>query len=253
MNHLTAYTLWRPKAGNADDEYEDAFYSAKRPGSAARIALAIADGATESLLSRQWANLLVKRFVRQWQRPENLEYWLANTWRAWQREKREYIRRRERAGKPIQWYEEPGLQAGAFAALLGVVLTRAPQGLAWRAVALGDCCLVQVRDNVMGRAFPIENADAFHNRPFLLGSHPARNAAEHFRFAEGTLARGDRMYLMTDALAAWFLRAHEQGAQPWQELDAFCAAEAFAAWLTEKRAAHAMRNDDVTLMRLAWE
>jgi hypothetical protein len=61
------------------------------------------------------------------------------------------------------------------------------------------------------------------------------------------------MYLMTDALAAWFLRANEQGAQPWQELDAFRAPDAFAAWLTEKRAAHAMRNDDVTLIRLAWE
>lgn len=254
MNHLKTYTLWQPKAGSADNEYEDASAHMERVGSFGRVTVAVADGATESLLSRQWANLLVKRFVRQWDGPDYLERWLTNTLRAWQNEKRAYLNRRAHSGKPVQWYEEPGLEAGAFAALLGVVLTRTPNGFVWRATALGDCCLVQVGDDGLRRAFPMQNAVAFNNRPFLLSSNPARNGAirEHFMFANGAMQRGDRLYVMTDALAAWFLRQAETGAQPWMELNSFLAPDAFAAWISEKRAAHVMRNDDVTLIQLAY-
>ena len=254
MSSLKTCTRWRPKAGNADAEYEDAFCTSKRADKNGRVAFAIADGATETLLSRQWAHLLVKRFARAWQRPEDWNAWLAQTLRAWDNEKRAYMQSRARNNKPIQWYEEPGLEAGAFAALLGIVVERTPRGLTWRAAALGDCCLVQVRAENVLCAFPISQADGFNNRPLLLSSHPAKNknVADHLVFAQGAFQEGDRMYLMTDALAAWFLRAQEAGAQPWNELDAFLNFDAFAAWVTEKRAAHAMRNDDVTLMRLIW-
>lgn len=254
MSSLQTISLWRPKAGNAETEYEDAYDATKRAGRRGRVVFAIADGATETLLSRQWANLLVKRFVRGWTRPDALGTWVADTMRAWQHEKHAYLEGRERAGKPIQWYEEPGLEAGAFAALLGLVIERDARAWRWQAAALGDCCLVQVRENALYGAFPIERADAFNNRPLLLSSNPAKNRGvlEHFVFACGTAQRGDRMYLMTDALAAWFFRAYEAGELPWNELDAFRSTDAFDAWVSEKRAAHAMRNDDVTLMRLIW-
>ena len=255
MSSFQTLTLWQPKAGNAENEYEDAYGATKRPDRRGRMALAIADGATETLLSRQWANLLVKRFVRGWSRADALQTWVADTMRAWQHEKRTYLEGRERAGKPIQWYEEPGLEAGAFAALLGIVIERDSHNWRWQAAALGDCCLVQVRDNAVCGAFPLQGADAFNNRPLLLSSNPAKNrgVVESFVFARGMAQRGDRMYLMTDALAAWFFRAHEAGELPWNELDVFQRADAFAAWVSEKRAAHAMRNDDVTLMRLIWK
>lgn len=244
--------LWLPKAGNAENEYEDAFYLPKRGRDNQPFTCALADGATESLLSRQWANLLVKRFGRQWRAADAWQTWLNETLRAWQNEKRAYMRRRERAGKPVQWYEEPGLEAGAFAALLGLVITRAARGGQWRAAALGDCCLAQVRADELVDAFPMQDASAFNNRPFLLSSNPTRNVAldAHWRFATGELARGDRLYLMTDALAAWFFRAREAGARPWHELDARADGDAFAAWIHALRVSHAQRNDDVTLIRL---
>jgi hypothetical protein len=90
----------------------------------------------------------------------------------------------------------------------------------------------------------------------LLSSHPARNngIAERFQFAEGEAVAGDRFYLMTDALAVWFLRTYEEGGAPWQELDALRRAgkgsRAFAEWIDVQRAAHNLTNDDVTLIRL---
>lgn len=266
---LATHSFWLAKAGNTPDEYEDAFCIGKWTGG--RVPLAIADGATESLLSRNWANLLVKRFVRQPFQARTLDVWLSNTLRAWQHEKRAYIRKRELNNKPVQWYEEPGLEAGAFAAFLGIVLSRAKNAWHWNAVAIGDCCLFQVRANALLCAFPFKEANAFSNRPFLLSSNPARNRdiAQRCEFAHGKAQRGDRFYFMTDALAAWFLRSHEQGDAPWLLLDSFCGdarrdpsgfrkpersgtgAPIFSEWIQEQRAAHAMRNDDVTLIRLA--
>lgn len=244
--------LWLPKAGNTVEEYEDAFYVPKRLRGNRPFVCAIADGATESLLSRQWANVLVKRFARQWLLAHDWHVWWNDTLRVWQSEKRAYLQRRERVGKPVQWYEEPGLEAGAFAALLGIVITRTPQDWMWHATALGDCCLAQVRNDKLLCTFPMQDASAFNNRPFLLSSNPARNVnlEDHRCFGEGQLEYGDRIYLMTDALAAWFLRAHEADARPWQELDAHAKADLFAAWIAEQRASHAMRNDDVTCIGL---
>lgn len=264
--HLSTTTFWLPKAGNSTAEYEDAFLAGKRARFSIRTAFAVADGATESLLSGNWANLLVKRFVRNWEEAETPAAWLTDTLRAWQKEKRAYLVRRERSRNPVQWYEEPGLEAGAFAALLGLILTELDDAgcMIWHAFAVGDCCLFHIRGDGLLCAFPVEESQDLNNRPFLLSSNPARNAGitGRFRFAGGEALPGDRFYLMSDALAGWFLRAHEQGTAPWEDLDLFCARRvkhtpgsedaehAFAGWIEEQRAAHTMRNDDVTLIRV---
>lgn len=275
LRPLATDIFWIPKAGNAAAEYEDAYFIGKwkaqlvpqaAPQAApqpSRIGIAIADGATEGMLSRQWANLLVRRFVRLLPGPAELTDWVSATLHTWQKEKRNYLQQRERNNKPVQWYEEPGLEAGAFAALLGLVLTRSEgdhvesslQSLNWNAVAVGDCFLVQVRDDACVCMFPFDESSALTNRPFLLSSNPLRNGdiAERFEFTKGEALRGDRFYLMTDALAGWFLRMWEQGAAPWRELDSFCRVSApcdFANQIEELRAAREMRNDDVTLIRL---
>lgn len=265
MPHLASRVFWLPKAGNAPADYEDAYSVGRwRPLDPERAVLAIADGATESLLSCQWANLLVRRFVRDWQAPEELNEWISDTLRAWQYVKRGYLRQRELDHKPIQWYEEPGLEAGAFAALLGLVVTRptAKEGkpdcasYAWTAVSLGDCCMFQVRAGACVCSFPVNESRALTNRPFLLSSNPARNRGlgERFQFASGEALHLDRFYLMTDALAAWFLREQERGAAPWLELDALPiedTARGFADWIEEQRGARLLRNDDVTLIQVS--
>jgi len=54
--------------------------------------------------------------------------------------------------------------------------------------------------------------------------------------------------MTTDALAHWILTTFEAGERPWERLWEIADAEAFAAFVGEERAAHRMRNDDVTLV-----
>lgn len=62
----SAIAYWAAKQGSADAEYEDAWHVL--PGLGDEIpgdwtAVVVADGATESLLARQWATMLTHRFA----------------------------------------------------------------------------------------------------------------------------------------------------------------------------------------------
>jgi hypothetical protein len=69
----------------------------------------------------------------------------------------------------------------------------------------------------------------------------------------GDWQSGDSFYAATDALAAWFLRSAHAGERPWEvlrDLDTDAGPPSFAEWVLERRAAGAMHNDDVTLVRI---
>jgi len=65
---------------------------------------------------------------------------------------------------------------------------------------------------------------------------------------EGELQEKDRLLLMTDALAQWFLAEAEMGRRPWAALAKVTTPEQFAAYIDCLRAGGALRNDDVTLV-----
>jgi hypothetical protein len=67
---------------------------------------------------------------------------------------------------------------------------------------------------------------------------------------EGDWQTEDVLYLMTDALAQWFLKAAEDRRRPWEALRDIQARDHFASWVEQLRAAGEMRNDDVTLIRI---
>ncbi|HEU4420658.1 MAG TPA: hypothetical protein VFT55_17095, partial [Planctomycetota bacterium] len=74
----------------------------------------------------------------------------------------------------------------------------------------------------------------------------------HTRVAHGDWQPHDTFYLMTDALAAWFLRCCEAGQQPWDVLEQVLGTadpqEAFAGLVRELREEKLLHNDDVTLL-----
>lgn len=251
---LSARTFWVPKAGNSDEEYEDAYYPEHlrdRKGHIARFA--VADGASEGILSGPWAKILVRAFCRAYQRPSrsSMRLLIARACDSWETWKSAYLDRRVAVGKPVQWWEEQGLSTGPFSTLLGVAFLM-PGGAEtgrWDAVALGDSCMFIVRGGELAEGFPIDRSSLFGQRPVLVSSDPARNAAYLDRIAErtGPLMRGDNLYLATDALSAWFLREFEAGEAPWERLDALDDEGSFRRLIEELRGAGAMRNDDVTL------
>ncbi|HEY2954569.1 MAG TPA: protein phosphatase 2C domain-containing protein [Candidatus Eisenbacteria bacterium] len=230
----TATAWWAPKSGNAATEYEDAYAV-----EAAAQRYAVADGASETSFARQWAELLVDRFVRQAPPPEGLREWVAPMQAEW-------------AGanqpKATAWYAEEKARDGAFSSLLGVAIDESR----WRALAIGDSCLFVVRAGKLARAFPLERAEQFNNRPLLLSSvaRANRQVWEDVRSGEGDLQERDQLLLMTDALAQWFLAEAELGRRPWAALARADCQETFREFVDWLRHGGALRNDDVTLVRV---
>jgi hypothetical protein len=234
---------WRalrlPKHGNTEDEYEDAWAADPAKGR-----FAVADGATESAFAGLWARLLAEGFLAA-ARPWDLAGWLADARRRWSAEV---------MALELPWYAEMKRAEGAFATLLGLGVRPPAPGRPgrWQAVAVGDTCLVGVREGELVQAFPLETASAFDNRPHLIGSQDGPPAAP--RRANGALLPGDRLFLMTDALAQWFLRAHEEGGRPWEAAGPLLVIadpqDDFAAWVEELRGDDGLRDDDVTLLIL---
>jgi hypothetical protein len=245
------------KAGNAEGEYEDAYYptaDGRREG--VELRFAVADGASEGMLSGAWADILVKLHSRFDWTYGSVQTFLETAHTDWTSFKSEYLRDRDRRERPVQWYEEPGFQEGAFSTLLGLTLTGSADGRSgvWAAVALGDSCVFQIRGGALVRTFPVQHSSDFNNRPVLLASNPAHNAQviSAMRQASGTFESGDVFYLMTDALARWALQEDEEGRNPWPTLRDLNTlhAPAFDVWIEGLRKTQELRNDDVTLIRI---
>jgi hypothetical protein len=226
---LACRTFHVPKAGNTLEEYEDAF-----AGDPERGRFVIADGASESAFADLWAQILVKAFVHT---PGPWSGWLDAARKRWCAQVQE---------RELPWYAEAKFEDGAYAALLGIAFT----DRRWIARAVGDCCLFQVRADRLLRAFPMRHSGDFGNRPSLLGSRNRQAAQARARrvHLKGDLGLDDVIFLMTDALAQWFLEKVENGRQPWKDLQAIVNEDQFLQLMTDLRQAKELRNDDVTLM-----
>jgi hypothetical protein len=235
---------WLPKAGNAPEEYEDAFRTRPEGGR-----FAVADGATETSFSGLWAAALVAAFAESppaWEASEaDLVAWLQPLQMAWH------------ATVPwdrLPWYGLEKARAGAFASLLGMEFFPRPEGGAlWRARALGDTVLCHVREGTLLAAWPVAAASQFGSRPRLLPSAPERTqvALDAWSHVEGEALPGDRFFLVTDAVGHWALAAHEAGEPPWETLWSIGDPEGLAALVAVEREARRLRNDDVTLVAFA--
>ncbi|MEU8137929.1 hypothetical protein [Streptodolium elevatio] len=230
-------------------------------GRVTSVRAAISDGASDSLLARRWAEVLVRQaggaptgLLRTGAGFADVLGRAANRWPDLMKR---YEDARELRGRPLAWYERPGFERGAHATLLVAHFAAhrwAPARGTWSAAALGDTCLFHVRGDQLRLAFPLDRSDEFDNHPALAASHGNdRDAVEaHVRVVGGSWILGDRFYLASDALAAWFLRSREEGGQPWHALRVLDSASPreLASWIERRRAARELRNDDVTLIRI---
>jgi hypothetical protein len=236
---LSYRALRVPRRGHTLEECQDAV-----AGAPDRSRFAVADGASESADAGLWARLLVEDFVASPARHLAWASWLPPLQARWAAEAVALP-----AGAAVPWYLEERAREGAFATFLGVVV----EDSAWYALAVGDSCLVQLRGGALLRSFPLQRSEEFGSTPWLIGSRPpgVEVAVKHGQRAEGQWQAGDRLWLMTDALAQWFLRTAEEGGRPWEALGQVLAEaapeEAFAAWVGVARALGLLRNDDVTL------
>lgn len=257
---LLVREFWLPKAGNSTTEYEDALaYSTDN------YRFAIADGATESSFAKSWAQWLTSEFVdnpptkfspsgielKDWLKP------LGDFWRDsidWSN---------------LPWYAAEKAKAGAFSALLGLEFlitsdesssltslnSSRLDNLSWKALAVGDSCLYQVRNDELVEKFPISKASQFSNSPLLLSSNFLKNQKvwDEILFTNGHCKAGDMFFLVTDAIAHWFLAQYEAGSKPWAHLSSLRTNEEFVSFVGRLRGEKSIHNDDTTLLTIRIE
>lgn len=243
-SRVSVRVLHAPKEGNSEAEYEDAF-AVVEPDAAAppetRLTVAVADGASSAVFARQWAHLLVNAFAAAPPEADDeaaVQARIAHLGQEW---------RGQVAGVgKLPWYAEEKLPHGSHAALLVVTWEWTAGKPRCRAQAVGDACLFVVRNDGLHNGFPVTKSAAFDDRPALISTEGASGPT--FARFEAPVEAGDRFFLMTDALAAWFLAEREAGRKPWNALPPDNAA--LAPWLQTLRDTRAIKNDDVTLIEV---
>jgi hypothetical protein len=237
-----AFTLHR--RGNKPEECEDVFAANPTAG-----CYAVSDGAAASAFSGWWARMLADAFV----------YGPAfdpNDWGRWLPSLQQ--RFEQRLGElTLPWYARDKAEKGAYATLLGVVLTAATENTGrWQAFAVGDSCFFHTRGADLLAAFPLDRSAQFNRHPRLVGSPLTADDMRGNRMltVHGVRQAGDRLWMMTDALARWCLVEHEVGRNPWAQLESFLTSHGsegdFSAWIDRLRDSGRLENDDVTLLAI---
>ncbi len=210
------------------------------------LRLALSDGATDACLSDIWADLLVQASTTAL---PLLDAWGCKAWLPRLRGLASQWRTdaEARLTTPLSWLASNALARGSYASLLQLEVN----GRRWRAKAVGDSCLLLVRQKSIRRSFPLGNPAAFREHPDLLATRLELNPRKpsFVRQEEGCLVAGDYLLLASDALACRLLTsldAHDL----LEQIKAPHPESAFQTWVHEERRCGRLRDDDTTLLTL---
>jgi hypothetical protein len=220
------------------------------------LCAAVADGASEAMLSGRWARHLVETVgPAPW--GDRFVDLVMKAAKSWPQKQEAYVQDRESRGRPLQWFEEPKFARGPYATLVRLRLRSEPEKEFghWECDALGDACMFHVRSDGKLKSFPIKHHSEFTSTPHLIGAKQVTgDLLETYTKSEGGCWQpGDIFYLATDAVAEWMLRSDSRGDSPWRilrDLDTDGVKMSFAEWVEERRTVDHMRDDDVTLVRI---
>ena len=210
------------KQGNRPEECEDVWLHEQG-------VLALADGATEASFAQEWAEHLVKSLAHD---PWAGGMGIAEKMPDWQRYWHQWL-----AAQELSWFARRKAQQGAAATILAM---RFDHTGFWQAVAVGDSCLFGVRWDPVTNAdycflqLPKLNETEFTTRPPLVHSHYPLSPMQ-LQYAKGHGQAGDRFYLMTDALALWWIQQMALGQKPWQTFDQMNSNAEFRLWVEHQR------------------
>jgi len=246
------YSLTTAKKGSTEQESDDKFACEKfEPSGEVKkdfARFAVSDGATESSFSNRWADILVKDYITNgYKSAGGVKKFINKLSKKWSLEIVNINR---------PWYAQEKVKKGAFATLLGfqikgIDFTKEQK---WSAIAIGDSCLFQIRDNKVITSFPIKKSSEFTNTPQLLSSNMKNNSALSSLVIplHGSWKKGDLFFICTDAFAAWFLSEKENNRFPWVEfydnINYPDSNEKFKSWVMAKRESGVMKNDDTTVI-----
>ncbi|MFE6158107.1 hypothetical protein ACFQ7F_04215 [Streptomyces sp. NPDC056486] len=210
--------------------------------------VAVSDGASRAIGSGAWARCLVSRFVAA--PPEEFD---APSLCGWATRAAEEWVASLRVPEDAPPYVQDAAARGSFATFLGIVVDPGPSGTGsvwWRAVAIGDTCLVALRDDTVVTCFPLDRPDLFTSAPCLLPTSPGRiaDSVADAVTAHGACGAGDVLLVMTDALARWALERSAHGGEVWRFLSRV-APQGFEKKVHSLWVRGELDSDDITLVR----
>ena len=254
MSHLQAVVFHEPKAGSAEQEWEDgAGHDPGDPASGRNARCIVVDGATEAYDSIRWVGQLVDSFlgIQPAGGAPALTAGAMDTWFGLMQDR--WAQTAPTAFGTI-FEERKFREDGSFATLLGCEI----DGLGgprprWSAVALGDTVLFHVRGTRLLAQFPALAAEDFGLNPDGVFTQPSARGRMRAGLAHagGSLRIGDRLFLATDAFAEWVVSAGRSDPDRlWRTLARLDHPALFRRIVADRRRTGEMKNDDVTLMRV---
>ena len=248
----TTYTI--PKRGGHPSENEDHYFPYEEEIRRDHHSVAIADGASEGFLSRLWSKILTISYVNWDTADVDMRQFIDFCIEMYEYQRSRYLKRRDEEAAPLKWFEENLMEKGSFSTLLGLSFEDStPWGGRWTSYSVGDSCFFQIRQDMID-LFPEIDSNGFGNSPELIASNPAYNneLLDKVRVKSGRFLYGDKFYLMTDAVANWFIAQFEEGKRPWHTLDQYLDYnhEGLTMYLTSLRNEGRLKNDDVTIARI---
>jgi hypothetical protein len=241
-----------PKAGNRDEENEDALFPAIGIGetnSDQPSTFVVADGATQTSFSGLWARCLVEACAKNRLNEIHFQQSIENARKAWQQ---------SFDGKEIPWHAVEKIRQGAFSALIWLEVYYSPlhpaSAFSWKALAVGDCCLFIARNQSIYLSLPLQNLADFSQSPVLVPSKKERldSIRGKIQTARGSLKRGDQIILASDAISAWIMKQSQaDGLMFLKMLQSLKNANdgfGFTRWINSLRKSGELKNDDTTMI-----
>lgn len=205
---------------------------------------AMSDGVSKSFFSKVWSDVLVKKYVNQKDWKDNNEF-IVESQKEWQSKIDEIVNQSE-----TKWFTKSQYirKDPALATFVGLQFIESEQK--WIAQALGDSFLffipkgvTEIENKLSSKPEPI----VFDNFPDYLSSIANYPQKGKIKAIKGEKLKEGTFYLMTDALAEWFLINTEQAKQ---KLDNIKTQEQYLETIANERNANRLNDDDSAVLIL---
>lgn len=214
----------------------------------------LSDGATSSPEAGAWSRMIVeensscgsdkKEVIKNF--PKIKEKWD----KYWEQRKNDIL------NKSHGWWTETILEkpnGATYCSLTFDTDYKNQKEVSWRALAIGDSCVLHFREGKLLKSFPIDDPLCFTDRPNLLKTTNTQEELESevkgINEISGIAQKGDTFVLATDALAEWILKYVPNSQELKQKILLSTSYNLdFEKFILEERKYNRLKDDDSTLI-----
>ncbi len=163
--------------------------------------IAIADGISQSIFPKVWADLLTKMYVTNREVSFSEQVALSDLKSNWKAEVEKVRSEKEKNNDPFLWILEDNIESGrtAGATFLGLRI----DGINWTCEVIGDSCLVEIssKDEIKKIYCSKPEGEPFNNQPDYLDSSVSFPGKGEIKCFNGDFVETNTLLMVTDALS----------------------------------------------------